>query len=85
MRHIHKTFGTCSQFIDIELDGETIKEVNFIGGCHGNTQGISVLVQGMNAKQAISRLKGIHCGSKETSCPDQLAIGLEEALKISNK
>lgn len=85
MRHTHKTFGTCSQFIDIELDGETIKEVNFIGGCHGNTQGISVLVQGMNAKQAISRLKGIHCGNKETSCPDQLAIGLEEALKISNK
>lgn len=85
MRHTHKTFGTCSQFIDIELDGETIKEVNFIGGCHGNTQGISVLVQGMNAKQAISRLKGIRCGSKETSCPDQLAIGLEEALKLSNK
>ncbi len=83
MKHIHKTFGTCSQFIDIELEGDIVKEVNFIGGCHGNTQGISALVKGMPAQKVISILKGIRCGGKETSCPDQLALGLEDALKFS--
>lgn len=81
MNYTHKTFGTCSQFIDIELDDNKIKKVNFIGGCHGNTQGVSILVKGMDVKEAISRLKGIRCRNKETSCPDQLALGLENALR----
>ncbi|MBQ8247966.1 MAG: TIGR03905 family TSCPD domain-containing protein [Lachnospiraceae bacterium] len=79
MRYIPK--GVCSQAIDVELDGETIKSVKFIGGCHGNTQGIASLAEGMNAQDAISRLRGIRCGFKSTSCPDQLANALEAALK----
>ncbi|MBQ7984781.1 MAG: TIGR03905 family TSCPD domain-containing protein, partial [Bacteroidales bacterium] len=67
----YKTQGTCSQFIDVELDGGIIKNVNFIGGCHGNTQGVAALVRGMDVSQAIKRLKGIDCKGKGTSCPDQ--------------
>ncbi|MBP3253270.1 MAG: TIGR03905 family TSCPD domain-containing protein [Bacteroidales bacterium] len=76
----YKTQGTCSQFIDVELDGETITNVNFIGGCHGNTQGVAALVRGMDVNQAIKRLKGIDCKGKGTSCPDQLAIALQQCL-----
>lgn len=77
----YQTKGVCSSFIDIELDGETIKQVSFTGGCHGNLQGISRLVEGMNIHDAISRLKGIRCGYKNTSCPDQLATALELLLE----
>lgn len=79
MRYIPK--GVCSGAIDVELDGEIIKEVKFTGGCNGNTQGVSRLVEGMNANEAISRLRGIRCGFRNTSCPDQLANALELALK----
>ena len=78
MRYMTK--GVCSSYIDIEMDGEIIKQVSFTGGCHGNLQGISRLVAGMNAKDAIERLKGIRCGYKDTSCPDQLAVALESIL-----
>ena len=70
----YRTKGTCSSSIDIEMDGNVIKSVIFTGGCNGNLQGISKLVEGMSAEDAISRLKGIKCGFKPTSCPDQLAI-----------
>lgn len=79
MRYIPK--GVCSSAIDIELDGNIIKNVKFTGGCHGNLQGISRLVEGMTAEDAIGRLRGIRCGFKNTSCPDQLANALETALK----
>ena len=79
MEFTHRNRGTCSQGIEFELDGNTIKNVRFIGGCHGNTQGIAALVEGMDADEAISRMKGIRCGMKETSCPDQLARALEAA------
>ena len=79
MRYIPK--GVCSSAIDIEMDGNIIKKVQFTGGCHGNLQGISRLVEGMNAEDAIQRLRGIRCGFKSTSCPDQLANALESALK----
>ena len=72
----YKTQGVCSQAIDIELDGDTIKSVNFIGGCNGNTKGIAALVAGMKVQDAIDRLSGIECGMKGTSCPDQLAKAL---------
>lgn len=73
--------GVCSRQIDIELnDDKTIKSVKFYGGCSGNAQGISALVKGMTATDAIERLKGIKCGFKNTSCPDQLAIALEKML-----
>ncbi len=77
----YRTKGTCSSAIDIEMDGTTIKSVAFTGGCNGNLKGISKLVAGMDAKEAIERLKGIKCGFKPTSCPDQLALALEEILQ----
>lgn len=76
----YKTRGTCSQQINVELDGDVIKSVEFIGGCNGNLQGISKLVTGMKAEDAIERLEGIQCGFKPTSCPDQLAKALRQAL-----
>ena len=74
----YNTRGTCARQIQIEMDGDIIKEVKFIGGCNGNTQGVARLVAGMNKSEAISRLKGINCNGKGTSCPDQLAIALEQ-------
>lgn len=77
---VYKTKGTCSAAIHLSLNEEIIESVEFIGGCSGNTQGVAKLVEGMNAREAISRLKGICCGYKPTSCPDQLAHALEQAL-----
>ena len=77
----YQTKGTCSTYIDIELDGDIIRSVSFFGGCNGNLQGISKLVEGMKAEEAIKRLKGIRCGFKPTSCPDQLAVALENMIK----
>ena len=71
--------GVCSRAIQIELDGDTIKNVEFVGGCNGNTQGIASLVRGMKVDDAIARMEGITCGNKPTSCPDQLAKALKEA------
>ena len=74
----YKTNGTCSQMIDFEVEGDTIKSVAFTGGCNGNLKGISALVSGMKVDEAITKLKGIKCGMKTTSCPDQLARALEQ-------
>ena len=76
----YKTHGVCSSMIHVELDGDKIKDVDFVGGCNGNLQGISSLVKGMKVEDAIERLSGIKCGSKGTSCPDQLAKALREAI-----
>lgn len=73
----YKTNGTCSSMIDVEVKDGRIESVTFTGGCNGNLQGISALVKGMMVEEAISRLKGIRCGFKNTSCPDQLARALE--------
>ena len=81
MAYTYMTSGTCSRSIDVELEGNIIKSVVFMGGCHGNLQGISKLVEGMSVEEAVKRLRGICCGSKTTSCPDQLTIALEEAMK----
>ena len=80
---IYKTSGTCSSAINLEVEGDIIKSVSFTGCCNGNLQGISRLVEGMKVEDAISRLNGIRCGFKNTSCPDQLARALEslEAAK----
>ena len=73
--------GVCSQQMRVELDDDqVIRKLEVIGGCSGNLQGIAALVQGMPAQEAIARLKGIRCGFKDTSCPDQFARGLEKAL-----
>ncbi len=69
----YKTRGTCSREIRFDLDGNTVKNVQFVMGCNGNTQGISKLVEGMDADELIARLEGIDCGGRGTSCPDQLA------------
>lgn len=73
----YQTSGTCSKAIDIEVSDGIIESVQFTGGCNGNLQGICRLVQGMKVEDAISKLKGIKCGFKSTSCPDQLAKALE--------
>lgn len=75
---IYKTQGTCSSQIDIEIKDGVIDSVQFFGGCNGNLQGIAALVKGMTPDEAISKLKGIKCGFKSTSCPDQLATALEQ-------
>ena len=74
----YKTTGTCSSAIDFEVEDGIVKEVKFIGGCSGNTQGVAALVEGMPVDEVISRLEGIKCGFKSTSCPDQLAKALKE-------
>lgn len=76
----YKTHGTCSKEINIELKDGIIDSVSFVGGCNGNLKGICALVKGMKPEDAISRLKGIKCGFKTTSCPDQLARALESML-----
>ncbi len=73
----YNTCGTCSRQIEIICDGDTVESVKFIGGCSGNTQGVAALVAGMKIDDAIKRMKGICCGPKPTSCPDQLARALE--------
>lgn len=75
--------GVCSSAIDIDVEDGIIRSVSFTGGCSGNLQGISSLVKGMNIEEAISRLKGIRCGFKSTSCPDQLAQALESIKQNS--
>ena len=77
----YRTKGTCSSSIHVELDGRKIKRVVFTGGCNGNLQGISRLVEGMDIDEAIRRMDGIKCGYKDTSCPDQLAKALKEYKK----
>jgi len=76
MKTTYTTRGTCSRFIDIEINGDMIEDINFIGGCAGNTRGLSRLLKGMNIQEVILRLRGIECRGN-TSCPDQLAQALE--------
>lgn len=72
--------GVCSAQIDFEIDGDVVKNIRFTRGCNGNTQGIASLVEGMKVTDVISRLKGVNCNGRGTSCPDQLAKALELAL-----
>ena len=74
----YKPTGICPSLIDIQVEDGIIRSVSFTGGCNGNLQGISALVQGMKVEDAIDKLKGIRCGFKNTSCPDQLAIALSK-------
>lgn len=78
---VYKTKGVCSSQISFEVADGKVKNVAFTGGCHGNLQGISKLVDGMAVEEAISRLEGIRCGFKSTSCPDQLAKALKASLQ----
>ena len=81
MQYEYKTKGTCSQRILFDIADGKVTNVQFIGGCNGNLQGISKLVEGMDVTEVIQKIEGIHCGMKPTSCPDQLAKALKEATK----
>lgn len=80
MTYTYYPKGTCSKQMDVTVEDGIIREVRVLGGCNGNLQGISSLVRGMKAEEAIERMRGIRCGFKPTSCPDQLSIALSEAL-----
>ena len=80
-KHIeYKTHGTCSRMIIVDVEDGVITDCKFVGGCAGNTAGVASLVLGMKAEDAIEKLKGIRCGFKTTSCPDQLSLALAEAI-----
>lgn len=76
----YKTSGTCSQRILFDIEDGKVKNVQFIGGCNGNLKGIGALVEGMDVHDIIARLEGTTCGGKATSCPDQLARALKQAI-----
>ena len=79
MQYTYQTSGTCSREILFEIEDGKVKNVQYIGGCNGNLKGIGALVEGMDVQEAITRLEGITCGPKNTSCPDQLAKALKKA------
>ncbi len=82
MKYTYKPKGVCSQSISLEIDDDShiLHSVRFVGGCNGNTQGICSLVEGMKAEDVVKRLRGIDCRGRGTSCPDQLANAIEEAI-----
>lgn len=81
MNHTYKAKGVCARTINFEItEDNKIHNVVFEGGCNGNTQGVSALIEGMDVNDAIKRMEGIHCGPRATSCPDQLSQALKEAL-----
>ena len=85
-KHIeYRTKGTCSRAIVLDIEDGVITDCAFIGGCAGNTAGIASLVKGMRTEDVVSKLKGIKCGFKSTSCPDQLARAIEEALENASE
>jgi len=80
MIHTYRTHGTCSREIHFEVNDGIVSNVKFVSGCNGNLQGIGALVEGMKVEDVIKKLKGIDCGGRGTSCPDQLAHALEEVI-----
>lgn len=81
MKFVYQTQGTCAREISFELDGDIVRNVAFTGGCNGNLKGIGRLIDGMKAQDVIARCEGVTCGVKPTSCPDQLAKALRDAIK----
>ena len=85
MDYKYKTRGTCAREISFQLEDGIIRNVSFFGGCNGNLKGIAALVEGKKAEDVIPLIKGLKCGFKPTSCPDQLALALTEAMNAQNK
>ena len=85
MTYTYQPRGVCSRKMTVDVEAGVIRDVRIEGGCSGNLQGISKLVVGMRAEDAIARMRGIRCGVKSTSCPDQLALALEQALEQAKK
>ena len=81
MKYSYRTKGTCARTITFDLENGVVSNIQFEGGCNGNLKGISALAEGKNAEEIIKILSGIRCGFKSTSCPDQLATALKEAIK----
>lgn len=81
MNYIYNPSGVCSRQLNFEIEGGVIKSLSVIGGCNGNLKGISSLLVGMKVEDVIEKIKGIKCGFKDTSCPDQIAIALEKYLQ----
>lgn len=84
MEYTYQTKGTCSRSISFDFDGNTVKNVKFVGGCNGNLQGVAKLVEGLTADEIEQKLSGINCNGKGTSCPDQLAKAVREAATACN-
>lgn len=84
MTYKYKNKGTCSSLVQFDIESGKLHNVRFTGGCNGNLSGISALLEGMDAKEAVKRLKGLKCGFKSTSCPDQLSLAIEEALAATD-
>lgn len=80
MTYRYRTRGTCSREISFDIEDGVVKNIRFLGGCNGNTKGIAGLAEGMDAQEVVKRLKGLDCNGRGTSCPDQLAIAIEDAL-----
>jgi uncharacterized protein (TIGR03905 family) len=80
MKHSYATKNTCSTAITFEIDGGKVRNIAFTDGCNGNLKGLALLADGMDAQELVKKLKGLHCGRKHTSCPDQLAMAVEQAL-----
>ena len=78
MIYRYETKGTCSKAIELDVENGIVRDVKFVGGCNGNLQGIGALVKGMRTEDVVERLKGIQCGMKGTSCPDQLSKALRD-------
>ncbi len=81
MKYAYTPHGVCSRQIQVDIEDGIVNQVRFIGGCSGNTQGVSALVQGMPVEEVIRRLENIHCGNRPTSCPDQLTKALRQAME----
>ena len=84
MAYVYKTKGTCSSKIEVELEGNIVRNVKFTGGCPGNLQAIPKLVEGMTVEEVENRIAGVRCGMKNTSCGDQLAKAVREAYNAAN-
>ncbi len=80
MTHTYKTNGVCARQLSFDIEDGIVKNVHFVGGCSGNTQGVAKLAEGMKAEELVERLSGIRCGFKSTSCPDQLAKAIKSVL-----
>ncbi|MCQ2551538.1 MAG: TIGR03905 family TSCPD domain-containing protein [Clostridia bacterium] len=81
MKYTYRTKGTCSSYIELEMEGNVLKDVNFVGGCNGNLKGICALTKGMTYEEIKEKLGGIKCGFKNTSCPDQLVQAMTEVME----
>ena len=85
MNYTYKTHNVCASQINFDIDGDIISNISFKGGCNGNLNGIGILIKGMNINDIVSKLSGLHCGSRPTSCPDQLTKGIEAYLRAKNE